>query len=297
MTTATPPVTHTPMPEVLAEHRTKAPLGRLLLAELRFMIRRPRTLIGLGLLALIPVVAAIALSVATASPPTGENGEVIEGIAALVSNNGLILPVFVLMLSLTMWLPLMGAMWSADALAGEASTGGLRSLLLAPVGRLRLLAVKAFGVAVLSFLAVALVAVVGIVAGLLILGGDGMLTMSGNTLPFWPSLGRIALLTVLVTVQVWAVAAVALAISACTEHPLVVMAATLGGIIVFSILGNISTLDWLHPFLLTDAWTSLGDVVRDPMPTDGMTTAVLRAVCYMVIGYSLALARMSTKDG
>ena len=52
-----------------------------------------------------------------------------------------------------------------------------------------------------------------------------MLTMSGNVLPFGESLGRIALLAVLVTIQVWAVAAVALAISAATEHPLVVLAA------------------------------------------------------------------------
>jgi ABC-2 type transport system permease protein len=49
--------------------------------------------------------------------------------------------------------------------------------------------------------------------------------------------------------------------------------------------------------LLTDAWESLADVIRDPMPTDGMMNAVLRAGCYIVIGYSLALARMSTKDG
>jgi ABC-2 type transport system permease protein len=102
---------------------------------------------------------------------------------------------------------------------------------------------------------------------------------------------------VLVTIQVWAVAAVALAISAATEHPLVVMASTLGGIIVFTILGNIPALDWLHPVLLTDAWQNLADIIRDPMPTDGIMNAVLRATCYIVIGYSLALARMSTKDG
>jgi ABC-2 type transport system permease protein len=162
----------------------------------------------------------------------------------------------------------------------------------------RLLAVKAFGVAAMSLLAVVVLGTMSVVVGLVVLGGgDGMLTVSGNTLPFWDSLGRIGLLVLLVTVQVWAVAAVALAVSACTEHPLVVLAATLGGIIVFSILGNIAALDWLHPLLLTDAWQALGDVVRDPMPTDGILNSVLRAGCYILIGYSVALARMSTKDG
>lgn len=282
---------------IVAEQRTKAPISRLLRSELRFMIRRPRTLVAFGVLAVAPVIAAIAMAVATDRAESGGGGRAIESVAALVSGNGLILPVFLLLLSLSMMLPLMGAMWSADALAGESQTGALRGLLLAPVGRMRLLAVKAFGVAVLSLLAVAVLAAVSVVAGLAILGGDGMLTMSGNVLPFWESLGRIGLLAALVTVQVWAVAAVALAISAATEHPLVVLASTLGGIIVFTILNNIPALDWLHPVLLTDAWDALADVIRDPMPTDGIVNAVLRAACYLVIGYSLALARISTKDG
>ena len=282
---------------IVTEQRTKAPVGRLLRAELRFMIRRPRTLVALAVLAVAPIIAAIAMSVATSTAANGNGGPAVQSIASLVAGNGLILPVFLLLLSLAMLLPMLGAMWSADALAGESQTGALRGLLLAPVGRVRLLAVKAFGVAVLSLIAVLIVTVVSVLAGLAILGGDGMLTMSGNVLLFGESLGRIALLAALVTVQVWAVAAVALAISAATEHPVVVLASTLGGIIVFTILGNIPALDWLHPVLLTEAWESLGDVIRDPMPTDGIVNAVLRAVCYLVIGYSIALARISTKDG
>ena len=283
---------------IVTEQRTKAPIGRLLWSELRFMIRRPRTLVGLGLLVLGPILTGVAISLMTEVPETNKPGqEAIEGVAALVTDNGLILPVFVLMLCMVMLLPMYGAMWSADALAGETQTGALRGLLVAPVSRVRLLAVKAFGVAVLSFLAVAIITVVGIIAGMTILGGTNLLTMSGTTLPFGAALGRIGLLAVLVTVQMWAVAAIALAISAATEHPLVVMAAALGGIIVFTILNNIPALDWLHPVLLTDGWDALADVIRDPMPTAGITEGLLRAACYIVIGYSLALARMSTKDG
>jgi ABC-2 type transport system permease protein len=281
---------------IVTEQRTKAPVGRLLRSELRFMIRRPRTLVAFGLLVIGPILAGVAMALATEIPDK-PGQQAIEGVAALVSNNGLILPVFVLLLCMVMLLPMLGAMWSADALAGETQTGALRGLLVAPVSRVRLLAVKAFGVATLTFAAVLTIAVVGVIAGMTILGGNGLLTMSGITLPFGESLMRIGLMALLVTVQVWAVAAIALAISAATEHPLVVMAAALGGIIVFTILNNIPALDWLHPVLLTDGWDALADVVRDPMPTDGITDGLLRAACYIVIGYSLALARMSTKDG
>jgi ABC-2 type transport system permease protein len=284
---------------IITEQRTKAPVARLLRSELRFMIRRPRTLVAFGVLAVAPVISAVAMSLATDAVDNGQisTDRKLASIASIVVDNGMILPVFVLLLSMVMLLPMLGSMWSADAISGETQTGALRGLLLAPVSRVRLLAVKAFGVAVVTTLAVATLAVVGVVAGLTILGGNGLLTMSGTTLPMGESIGRVALMAALVTVQVWAVAAVALAVSAATEHPLVVMASTLGGIIVFTILNNIPALDWLHPWLLTDGWDSLADVIRDPMPTDGITDGLLRAACYIVIGYSLALARMSTKDG
>jgi len=196
-----------------------------------------------------------------------------------------------------MLLPLIGSMWAADAIAGESATGGLRNLYLAPVSRVRLLAIKAFGVATLSLLAVVILAVVSVLAGIVFLGGTELLTISGTTLPFLDSLGRVALLVIAVTIQVWAVTAIALAISTSTDHPLVVLAAATGGIIVFSVLGEIPTLDWLHPLLITEGWTDIADVARDPLPMDALTEGALRAACYIAIGYSLALARITTRDG
>jgi ABC-2 type transport system permease protein len=277
--------------------RTHAPLGRLLRSELRWVLRRPRSLIALGLLVLVPVIAGIGIAVAAGESRQGAGPEGPGALAAIVDGNGLVLPIFALFMSLQMLLPMVGAMWAADALAGEASTGALRNLLVAPVSRPRLLAVKAFGVAAASLIGVLLMTVSGVLSGLLMLGGSNMLTMSGTTLTAGPALGKIVLAALLVWVQILAVAAVALAISSVTEHPLIVMAVSLGGIIVFGVLNAIEALDWLHPLLITQSWVSLVDIMRDPMPTDGITEGLLRAGCYMVIGYSLALARMLTRDG
>ena len=75
-------------------------------------------------------------------------------------------------------------MAAADAIAGEAACGTLRGLLLAPVSRLRLVGMKAFGVLVVAAAAVLALAVVGMLAGLLVVGeADGQLvTLSGTTL-------------------------------------------------------------------------------------------------------------------
>lgn len=269
----------------------RAPLGRQLRSELRWILRRPRTVIGLASLCLVPILAGVGLWFAV----DGE-GPAGPGLAAIIAGNGLVLPVFTLFLALPLLLPLVGAIWAADGLAGEAQHGTLRGLLISPVGRIRLLAIKAFGVAAMTWVAVTLIAVVGTVTGAVLFGGEGMLTLSGSTLSFGAALGRIVLTILLVTVQVWGVAAIAMAISACTEHPLVVMAATMAGVIVSAVLGLFSALDWLHPYLITTTWNSLIDVMRDPLPTEELWRSTALAGCYIVIGLSLAAMRLVTKD-
>jgi ABC-2 type transport system permease protein len=271
---------------------THAPIARLLRSELTVVFRRPRTWIALALLAIVPVVIAIGTEVGRG--PRGGGG---GGIISDLVDNGFVLPVVALTITLAVLLPLVGAMWSADALAGESSNGTLRALLMAPVGRVRLLVVKSFGVAVAVLTACVLISAVGMITGLIVIGSHGMITLSGTTLSFGAALGRVAIATAWVAVQIWAVCAVALAVSATTDHPMVVMAATLAGAIVFGVLSSIPSLAWLQPYLLTNSWASLTDVLRDPMPTSGLVHGILEAACYGVIGWSLALARVITKDG
>ncbi|GAA0215208.1 ABC transporter permease subunit [Saccharothrix mutabilis subsp. mutabilis] len=270
----------------------RAPLGRQLRSELRWIIRRPRTVIGLFGLCLVPVLAGIGLWFAVDDGDASGG----PGLAAIIGGNGLVLPVFTLFLALPLLLPLVGAIWAADGLAGEAQHGTLRGLLIAPVGRMRLLAVKSFGVATMTLFAITLMSFVAVITGAVLFGGTGMLTLSGTTLPFGEALVRIALTILLVTVQVWGVAAIAMAISACTEHPLVVMAATMAGVIVSAVLGLFEALDWLHPYLITTNWNSLIDVMRDPLPTEALWRSTALAGCYVLIGLSLAAMRLATKD-
>jgi ABC-2 type transport system permease protein len=242
----------------------------------------------------VPVVIAIGTRVGGGGPPGDGGGPTI--LSSLVGN-GFVLPIVALVVTLTLLLPLVGAMWSADALAGETSHSTLRYLLVAPVGRIKLLVVKSIGVAIAVLAAGVLIAVVGLVIGYLVLGSHELLTLSGTELSFGAALARIAIAVAWVAVQVWAVCAIALAVSASTEHPMVVMASTLAGIIVFGVLGQIPSLSWLQPYLLTTSWDSLTDVLRDPMPSGGLLHGLAVAACYGVIGWSLAAARMVTKDG
>ncbi|CAM00326.1 ABC-2 type transport system permease protein [Saccharopolyspora erythraea NRRL 2338] len=275
----------------VAVERTSAPLGRVLLAELRWVLRRPRNLLALVLLAALPVLIGIGI-VLTGGPEGGDGPPVL----AAVAGNGLVLPVATLVLAQTMLLPLVVSMTAADALAGESAHGTLRGLLLAPVGRVRLVGVKAAGVLAMVLLSVGVIAVSGVLTGLVIVGGDGMVSLSGTTLPLGSALGRVALAAAWSATQMAAIGAIALAISSLTDHPLVVMAATMGTLIVFGVLGSLPALDWLQPLLITTGWTSVVDVLRDPVVTGALVDGLLRAGCYLLIGVSATVLRITTKD-
>jgi ABC-2 type transport system permease protein len=271
---------------------SRAPLTRLLRSELRWVLRRPRTQIALGLLALVPVLIGIGI-MATDSPGG-------SGLLTQIAGNGLVLPVAALSISLTLLLPLVVTMAAADALAGESAHGTLRGLLLAPVSRTRLVVVKAIGVLAVAVAAVAAVAMLGMVTGLVLIGPSGsthgMLTLSGTEVGPGSALLRVSLAAAWTVGQLAAVGAVALAVSSTTDHPLVVLAAVLGGLIVFGVLSAIPALDWLQPVLITTGWFAIVDVLRDPLPLDGLAASSLRAGCYLLAGVGLTLLRTTTSE-
>jgi ABC-2 type transport system permease protein len=266
-----------------------APLGRLLGSELRWVLRRPRTLVLLGVFALIPVLIAIGVAVGDRSAP---------GLIGAIAGNGLVLPVAAMSIALALLLPLAVAMAAADAIAGESAQGTLRGLMISPVSRLRLVVMKAFGVLVVATLATLAIAVVGVLAGLTVVGTPDwqLVTLSGSTVSWGGALARVGLVVVWTVGQLVAVGAVALAISAVTEHPLVVLAAVLGGLIVFGVLGAIPSLNWLQPYLLTSGWSAGADVLRDPLPLGGIVDSTLKALCYLAVGGGLTTYRMLRRD-
>src|SRR6187402_1023072 len=114
--------------------------GRLLGSELATLFRRRRTIAMLVALALVPILIAIAVRVTSA----GDSG---RGPAFLgdITQNGLFVSFTALTVSIPLFLPLTIGVVAGDTIAGEASLGTLRYLLIAPTGRARLLLVKYLG--------------------------------------------------------------------------------------------------------------------------------------------------------
>ena len=263
---------------------------RFLVSELMIIGGRRRNLAGLAVLAVVPVVLAIAVRVS--APRGGEGPDFISAI----TGNGLFVAFAALALELPIFLPLAIGVIAGDAVAGEANLGTLRYLLTIPAGRTRLLAVKFAAIVISALVATFLVALVGTVMGLALFGGGEMTLISGTQTSMADGVGRLVLSCLYLTAQFSALGAIGLFISTLTEQPIgATVAVVLVNVMMF-VLDSIAQLSWLHPWLLTHWWTAFGDLLRDPVVTDNLLRGLLTAAVYAAVFWLAAWARFSSKD-
>jgi ABC-2 type transport system permease protein len=264
--------------------------GRFLRSELGIIFGRRRNLAGMGVLAAVPIILAIAIRVESGAQ--GPGGDFIVGI----TGNGLFVAFAALILELPLFLPLAVGTIAGDSVAGEANLGTLRYLLTIPAGRTRLLIVKYAAIVIFAMAATLLVAGVGVLMGLALFGGGDMTLLSGSQTSMADGLWRLLLSSLYLTAQFSALGAIGLFISTLTEQPIgATIAVVLINVMMF-ILDSISQLAWLHPWLLTHWWTAIGDFLRDPIYPDSIERGLLTAAAYAVTFWLLAWARFSSKD-
>src|SRR5919205_1229304 len=145
--------------------RRPNPLGlRLLRSELRLVFGRRRNIALLGALACVPILIAVAIRIS--GGPRRDEGGGGPAFIGSIAGNGLFVAFTALVVTLPLFLPLAVSVTAGEAVAGEASTGTLRNLLVVPVGRTRLLLVKFAGIVAFAVAAALTVAAAGVLIGL-----------------------------------------------------------------------------------------------------------------------------------
>jgi ABC-2 type transport system permease protein len=275
-----------------SRRRPSAAPGRLLRSELGLVFRRRRNLVLLAVLALVPVLIGTAVELSSSSPNPGEGPPFIDRVAG----NGLFLVLTSLVAVLPLFLPLAVGVVAGDAVAGEANLGTLRYLLVVPVRRGRLLAVK-YGALLAFCLAAALVVgVAALATGLALFPGGEVTLLSGATITFSSALLRMLGIVLYVGASMAGLAAIGLFVSTLTEVPVAAMATTIGLSVVSQVLDTIPQLDWLHPWLFSHYWLAFGDLLRQPVPTGDLTLGLLTQAGYVAAFGALAWSRFSTSD-
>jgi ABC-2 type transport system permease protein len=262
---------------------------RFLRSELGMVFRRRRNVALLVILALVPVAISIAVKV-------GGHPRHAGSIFGSITDNGLFAALAAFLVVSPLFLPMIISVVAGDCIAGEANSGTLRYLLAVPVGRTRLIAVKLLASVIWCGACALVVAVTGVLAGLIFFPSGELTLLSGRTVSYGEGLGRLALVLLYVAGTIVTVAAIGLFVSTMTEVPIAAMAATLTLTITSEVADAIPQLAAIHGWLPTHYWLDWIGMLRDPVITSDMTTGLLVTLGYVAFFVSLAWARFGSKD-
>jgi ABC-2 type transport system permease protein len=282
-----------PRPALRPGARQASPRGVMALfgSELSITFRRTRTIALLGILAALPVLLGVVVKVETG----GARGEG-PAFIAQVTQNGLFLVFTSLAVTLPVFLPMAVGVVAGDSVAGEASAGTLRYLLVAPAGRTRLLAAKF--AAALAFCAAATltVALAALATGAALFPLGRVTLLSGDSVSLGQALLRAAAIGLAVVVSLAGLVAVGLFVSTLTSSGIAAMATTVGLVITTQILDGIPQLHAIQPWFFPHYWLSFADLLREPVYLhDIWRNAGLQGLYVAVFG-SAAWARFSVRD-
>lgn len=277
-------------PAAAPQARPRTPDLRFLMSELGLVLRRRRNIALVAVLCCAPILLGIAVRL---SAPSGGEGPAFLG---QITDNGLFLVFTSLIVTLPVFLPVAVSIVAGEAIAGEASSGSLRSLLVVPVGRSRMLLVKYAGIVTFGLVCVVADALVGLLVGLLLFPHGDVTLLSGTTISYGAALGRALVVVLYVVAMLAGVGAIGLFCSTLTEVPMGAMAATAVLTIASEIASAIPQIQVVHRFLFTKPWLNFGDVLRSPIDWHGIQVGLLTQAVYVVVFVSLAWARLTTKD-
>ena len=256
----------------------------LLRTECSKVVRRPRTYVALGFVMAIPIVVAFAL---WANPPDPGDG---DRFFTTATQTGLLFPAAMLRIMSRLVLVVVIGLFAGDAIAGEAGTGNLRYMLLRPIGRTRLLAVKLLITVALLVLATVALTAAATVAGGLAFGFEPIsfqlffVDQSVGNL-----VGHIGMATAYVSWSLAAVAAFGFMVSTMTDSPAAAAGAAVGLGVTSQILNEIESLGSIRDYLplrYLDAWEGLfwSNRVPDDMYS-GLVLPIPWILAFLAIGW------------
>jgi ABC-2 type transport system permease protein len=250
----------------IAAPRAAAPrrpgVGTVYRWELRKLIAQKRTYIGIGAALVVPLIFIVAL----AADSSGGPDEIPFG--SYVRETGLAIPLVCMSFGAIWLLPLLTALVAGDIVAAEDQNGTLKTILTRSVERWHVFAGKL--AAALTYTLVVLVAYVGIglVVGGIIWGFDPLTTLSGTRIEVGRALALTAAGVLAYLIPLAAMASIAILLSTLTSNSAAAVVGTLLISIMLQLLGAISALEWLDPYLLSTQFNAWQGLLREPADWD-----------------------------
>jgi ABC-2 type transport system permease protein len=261
--------------------------------ELRKLRAQKRTFIGLGAAVAVPLIFVVALAADGGGGGGGPDG---LPFANLVRETGFAVPLVCLGFGAFWLLPLITALVAGDIVATEDHNGTLKTILTRSVERWHVFAGKVL--AALTYTAAVLFAYVGIalVAGGLVWGFDPLTTLSGTQI----GAGRALLLTAAGTLAyllpLAAVASIGILLSTLTRNSAAAVVGTLMVSIFVQIIGALSALDALDPYLLSTQFNAWQGILREPTDWDPIVRSAWVCALYALPSLGWAFTTFLRRD-
>jgi len=224
--------------------------------ELLKLVRGRRTWMAAALLCALPLIVAAFLARTHIAPPSGQGGAFLSA----VLRDGSLYPAAAMAMIVPVFLPVAVAVLAGDAVAGEASAGTLRYLLIRPVGRTRLLVAKLLALTAFVLLAIVLVVLTSYVTGVALFGSappaavgepGGITSLSGAPLTPTDLLLRMLGAVGFITISMLGVAAIALFLSTLTDSALGAALGAVAVLITSDVLLTLDAASSVQPYLPT----------------------------------------------
>ncbi len=269
--------------------------------ELIKIAYKPRSFIGIGGLIIIISIVLFAMKVdgdLYISLITGQFEQSLTFEGTILNGN---LIAFIIIQMLIIHVPLLIAFVTGDLVSGESAMGTIRLLLTKPVSRSTILLSKFLASCVYTLVVILCLAFMSFVLGKILFGtGDLMVLKSDGLIIFqegdinWRffygfSIAFLSLITV---------ATLALTLSCFSENSIGPIVATMGIILLFTIIGSMDVpiFDNIRPFLFTTHMAAWRYFFDDPLNTTNILYSVAILVTHIIVLLAIAFYKFNKKD-
>jgi ABC-2 type transport system permease protein len=272
--------------------RRRPGVGTVYAWELRKLRLQKRTYLGLGGAALVPLIFIVALLLNGSNG--GGDGDI--PFERYVRETGLAIPLVGLFFGAFWLFPLITALVAGDIVAAEDNHGTLKTILTRSVDRWQIFVAKTLAALTYALAALILFVLVGLVIGGLIWGFDPLVSLSGTRIPVGRGLLLLAGTTLAYFLPIIAVAAIALLLSTVTRNSAAAVVGTLMFSLVLQLLGAISALDFLQPYLLSTQFNAWQGLLREPADWAPVVRAAWVSAAYALPALAISFMAFLRRD-
>jgi ABC-2 type transport system permease protein len=257
--------------------------------ELLKLRAQKRTYLGLGAAVIVPIIFIVALAAQGRGPMDVPFGR-------YVTQTGLAIPPVLLLFS-SIWLfPLIVSLVAGDIVANEDGNGTLKTILTRSADRQQIFLAKLLAAFSYAVLALVLFAGTGLLLGGLRYGFSPLTSLSGTEIATGRGLLLLGAALLAYLLPVLTIASIALLLSTVTRNSAAAVVGALMFSLILQIVGVISGLDAIRPYLLStqfDAWQGL---LREPIDWSPILRSIWVCALYAVPSLTAALIVFMRRD-